>query len=86
MTVTYPWSAADWAFLRKIEIRKLKMKNLKKDEENIEELETVKKLYEKLLDYENYDRSVFMKTIIILKLENFLIFAYNENRKLMNSP
>jgi hypothetical protein len=62
------------------------MKNLKKDEENIEELETVKKLYEKLLDYENYDRSVFMKTLIILKLENFLIFAYNENRKLMNSP
>lgn len=62
------------------------MKNLKKDEENIEELETVKKLYEKLLDYENYDRSVFMKTLIILKLENFLIFAYNENRELMNSP
>ena len=41
------------------------MKNLKKDEENLEELETVKKLYEKLLDYENYDRLVFMKTIII---------------------
>lgn len=44
------------------------MKNLKKDEENIEELETVKKLYEKLLDYENYDRSVFMK-----KIRNHLI-------------
>jgi hypothetical protein len=39
------------------------MKNLKKDEENLEELETAKKLYEKLLDYENYDRSVFIKIL-----------------------
>ena len=49
------------------------MKNLKKDEENIEELEAVKKLYEKLLDYENYDRSVFMKIFdifLIKKTEN----------------
>jgi hypothetical protein len=53
------------------------MKNLKKDEENIEEFETTKKLYEKLLDYENYDRSVFIKTIIIKKTENFLNFNNN---------
>lgn len=32
------------------------MKNLKKDEENFDDLETAKKLYDKLLDYENYER------------------------------
>ena len=53
------------------------MKNLKKDEENIEELEAVKKLYEKLLDYENYDRSVFMK--------NFLNFSNFQKRKLIKN-
>jgi len=36
------------------------MKNLKKDEEKTDDLETAKKLYDKMLDYENYERYFFL--------------------------
>ncbi|CBY16125.1 unnamed protein product, partial [Oikopleura dioica] len=39
------------------------MKNLKKDEENFDDLETAKKLYDKLLDYENYESESMINLI-----------------------